>query len=141
MAGTRAVIYIQADDVSAEKQIATCLEYAQRENLDIISVAPASALDEGLRLIRDGHADLMVLAYDDGPRSAEVSRAVRDVIGARIEYCRTRRRVPGELDTDELIVALYRRGVEASGIARLLGLALRRVRLVLVGRGIRPTKQ
>jgi hypothetical protein len=131
----RALIYIQAGAVSAAKQTTACLQWAMRNGYTF-SIVKAGAWMEAVRLISEGQADVLLLAFADEGVSRQIIAAV-EAVGGRVEFCRPSRRPPAPRlagpghTTDELVINAARRGVEPEQIQVVLGVPLERIRRIL----------
>lgn len=131
----RALIYIQASAVSAAKQTTTCLRWAIRNGYSF-SIVKAGAWMEAVRLISEGQADLLLLAFADQDVSQQIIAAV-EAVGGRVEFCRPDRRPPRpRIDgpghtTEEIVLDAAARGVEPEQIHAVLGVPLERIRRIL----------
>lgn len=127
-----ALIYVHHGSVAAHKQIQLCLEYALARGWPI-SIVPAGAWREAVRLIREGRASVLLMAYSD-KRDREIVREVEDA-GGSVEFCRPGG--PGDApaghDTEEIVLRMHGRGGTIEQIVRLLGVAEGRVRQILHG--------
>lgn len=129
--GIRVLIYVQLGSVPVYKQTQLCLQYVMAKGWSF-SIVPAGAWREAVRLIREGQADVLLMAYHD-ENSAEIARAVEEA-GGTVEFCRPGRapepRAPGH-DTTEIVLRMHDRGGTTGEIVRLLGVAEGRVRAIV----------
>lgn len=134
-----ALIYVHHGTVAAHKQIELCLAYALAKGWGISYVRPG-AWREAVRLIREGRARVLLMAYLDD-QSREIVRAVEEV-GGSVELCHAghaagRPPLTGETlgghDTGEIVLRMHERGGTIEQIVRLLGVAEGRVRQILQG--------
>lgn len=138
--GLRALIYIQSGTVAAAKQTTACLRWAMDHGYQF-SIVRAGAWMEAVRLIREGDADILLLAYAGGEAAAQIIAAV-EAVGGRVETCRGGHRAPAPKPllepghtTDELVINAAKRGFGPDQIHAFLGVPLERIRLILRRRG------
>jgi hypothetical protein len=128
--GTKALIYVQSGDVSVGKQTTECLRYAMAHGWSF-AIVPAGALREAVRLIREGQATLLLLAYGDEHLS-EIVQAVEEA-GGSVEVCHPGHagRAPAGQVPDAMVIRMAEHGGTPEEIVRLLGVAEDRVRRIL----------
>lgn len=130
---TLALIYVQPGRVEPDKQTAACARYAARKGYKI-GVVPAHALDEAVRLIRDGQAELLLMAYRDGEQAAAIVARV-EAAGGRVEFCTHRRQPPQRRPTgtelDRAALRMHDLGADTDEIVRLFHIPKARLRDLL----------
>ena len=130
--GMSALIYVHGT-VAAHKQVQLCLEYALARGWRI-SIVPAGAWREAVRLVREGRARIVLMAYMDD-QAKEIVREV-EAAGGTVEVCHAggpplAGEKLGGHDTDEIVLRMHDRGGTSGEIVRLLGVAEGRVRQIL----------
>lgn len=128
-----ALIYLQPGRVPGDKQTAVCLRYAQQRGWDFSIVRPG-ALDQALRLIRQGIAQVLLLSHRDDQGLADVEEQVV-AAGGRVEFCSHRHRPAyrplGEQDAYRAAVRMHDLGASTDEIAQLLPVDVGRLRELL----------
>jgi hypothetical protein len=125
--GQRALIYVQPGHVSRSKQVAACMRMIEEEDWTPVLVGNG-AWQEAARLIREGQADLLLIAYE--PRSdkqrAEHER-IRQAIeeaGGEVRYCRPAKepkpRSEAGPDTEEMVRRMFQAGCDTDQIVQVL---------------------
>lgn len=131
--GNLALIYVQPGRVEAAKQTAACARYAMRKGYRL-TVVPEHALAEAVRLIRDGQAEVLLLAYRDGEQAAAIVAQV-EAAGGRVEFC-THRRAPAQrrptgTELDRAALRMHDLGADTDEIVRLFHIPASRLRDLL----------
>jgi DNA-directed RNA polymerase specialized sigma24 family protein len=135
MAAALALIYVQEGLVPANKQIEACARYAHDRGW-LFSIVPAGALDQALRLISRGTAEVLLLAYHDGRAAEDIKARVAEV-GGRIELCTKRRprerhaAPPATSDWERVALRMHELGATTEEIAQLSRVPLERLRSLL----------
>lgn len=129
--GIHALIYVQRGAVPAHKQTELCLQYAMARGWRF-SIVPAGAWRQAVKLIREGLASVLLLAYRDAATQEIIDAA--EEAGGTVEVCRDDQPVRGSAlggHTDEFILRMAERGGTTGEIVRLLGVTEGRVRSIL----------
>lgn len=132
--GTSALIYLQPGRVAARKQATVCLNYAMTQGWRF-SIVRAGALEEAVRLIREGLAQVLLLAYRDDQLAAEIQERVESA-GGRVEFCGrghspAPRRQLSASETESAALRMHELGATTDEIVQLLRVPAQRLRDLL----------
>jgi DNA-directed RNA polymerase specialized sigma24 family protein len=126
----RAVVMYRPGHLPWERQIVVCMQYAHRHDYQLDSLAYQP--DDALAVVQMQLAEVVVAVVhheDDDELRDKI-----DAAGGRLEYCRRRRGRPAKsigADTEDLVIAAYRRQAEPDQIATVFGIPVGRVRGIL----------
>lgn len=133
----RALVLQRPGDVAWERQVAICINYADRKGYEPLrTIARSDA--EAVYLVRVGVADLVMAAHQLPGDPELIARL--EAAGGRLEYCRggrpPHRRQGSALTarghtTDDLVIGAVERGSTPEQIHAVLGIPLERVRQIL----------
>jgi hypothetical protein len=111
---THVVIYLRPAGALPEQQQRACLDYCDRHNYDVRSLAHSA--DGAAAAVESGTVGVVVTAH--GGDDHGLTRRVHAAEG-RVEYVRPPRRRTS-LDPADLMVGMHERGADVATIAHLL---------------------
>jgi hypothetical protein len=137
----RAAILLQRASIAVDRQADICFQYCLGERWAIQTIVPQHAPEQAAQLVRDGHVQVVVVAFE-GRNLADVVAQVADA-GGRVmavhpeprELTPNRRGLLGGR-VSELILRWYRKGRTASQIAELVDADTTDITSVLVQFGL-----
>lgn len=125
---TPAVLLYRNDGVNWERQFRACIEYLEENGYEVVFFAANGA--DAAATIRDRKAKIVVTPI--AAKGDEVLRSQVEEAGGALEYCRDVNPGLVDIDTDTLIVQVYRKAhASVHSIAEVLGETTGRVRQAL----------
>lgn len=128
-----ALIYLQPGSVPEDKQTAACMAFALAQGW-AVSIVRAGALDQALRLIRQGFAEVVLLSHHDERAPTAIEDQVIEA-GGRVEFCTHRhpraRRQLGEQEAYRAALRMHDLGAQTDEIVQLLPVDAGRLRDLL----------